>query len=635
MVASLMKWLPEPSEKDIDDARNLSRAKIDVGTLVRLSSVGWNAGGLRRLARYAASIRTSAEPKALERSNLQLVRVLMFCNATATHLVDAVVGTALRHGLLLDVMLAEYEEPEAFLSRNQATISTFAPDIAIVAFDVHAFALHPVLGDAEAADEAAGRAVARLSAVRDRLRLALQIPIIFQTIAPDPEESRLHIDRLVAGSHKDLVSRTNDMIARFARDSGDIVLDVAAIAGGVGFDNWASPRHWALAKFQFAPDMAPLYAEHLARLIALRFGKSRRVLVLDLDNTLWGGIVGDDGKENLVLGPGSPVGEAHRAIQKMAKSLRDRGVVLCVSSKNEEVVALDAFRTHPEMILVEADIAVFQVNWKDKAANLSALSQILNLGFDSFVFLDDNPAERAQVRFALPQVAVPELPSDVTEWVPVFQAACYFEATGFTREDRERAGYYRANAMRAAQLQSSGSQEDYLRSLAMEMDIAAFDVAGRKRITQLVAKSNQFNLTTKRYSEADVALIESDARRIALQIRLRDKFGDNGMISVLIADRSDTSLDIDTWLMSCRVLGRGVPEAVLDWLVLEARRSGKKLIRGTFVPTNKNMMVAEHYKDLGFDLVDRKADGTTHWQLSVETYSYKRPPIRIRDFVGG
>ena len=282
---------------------------------------------------------------------------------------------------------------------------------------------------------------------------------------------------------------------------------------------------------------------------------------------------------------------------------------------------------------MEEDIAVFQVNWKDKAANLSALSQILNLGLDSFVFLDDNPAERAQVRFALPQVAVPELPNDVTEWVPIFQAACYFEATGFTREDRQRAGYYRANAMRAAQLQSSGSQEDYLRSLAMEMDIAAFDAAGRKRITQLIAKSNQFNLTTKRYSEADVALIESDVRRIALQIRLRDTFGDNGMISVVVADRSDTSLDIDTWLMSCRVLGRGVPEAVLDWLVLEARRSGKKSVRGTFVPTNKNMMVAEHYRDLGFDLVDRKADGTTHWQLSAEAYSYKRPPIRIQDHV--
>ena len=261
----------------------------------------------------------------------------MFCNATATHLVDVLVGTGLRHGLLLDFMLAEYEEPEAFLLRNHASISSFAPDIAVVGFDVHAFALHPMLGDAEAADEAAGRAVARLGAVRDRLRAALQVPIIFHTITPDPDQSRLHIDRLITGSHKELVNRTNDMIARFAKDGGDIVLDVAAIAGAVGFDNWASPRHWALAKFQFAPDMAPLYAEHLARLVALRFGKSRRVLVLDLDNTLWGGIVGDDGKENLVLGPGSPAGEAHCAIQKMAKSLRDRGIVLCVSSKNEEV----------------------------------------------------------------------------------------------------------------------------------------------------------------------------------------------------------------------------------------------------------------------------------------------------------
>jgi FkbH-like protein len=628
MIKPLMKWLPQPNASDIDYSRNLSKKNIDVDSLVRLAQLDWDAGGLRRLAGYAARMRQSAEAG---RGNLHPVRALIFCNATAKHLTETLVGTGIRHGLLLDTMIAEYEEPEAFLVRNRESVIAFAPDIAIVALDVHAFALRPMLGDADAADEAAGRVVARLRAVRDQLRAALGKPVVFQTITPDPEQSRLHVDRFVPGSHKDLVNRTNAKIADFVGDSGELVLDVAAIAATVGLDNWTSARHWALAKYQFAPDMAPLYAEHLARLIGLRLGKSRRVLVLDLDNTLWGGIVGDDGKENLVLGPGSPVGEAHCAIQWMAKSLRERGIVLCVSSKNEESVALDAFRTHPEMVLDEQDIAVFQINWKDKAANLTALSQILNLGLDSFVFLDDNPAERAQIRFALPEVAVPELPNDVTEWLAVFQAACYFETTGFTQEDRERAGYYRANAMRAAQLQSSAGQEDYLRSLDMEMEIASFDAVGRKRIAQLIAKSNQFNLTTKRYSEADVAAAESDPKRIALQIRLRDIFGDNGMISVVIADRRENSLDIETWLMSCRVLGRGVPEAVLDWLVAEARRLGKRFIRGTFIPTKKNMMVAGHYRVLGFDLVDEKPDATTYWQLSVDGYRDKQPPIRVLD----
>jgi FkbH-like protein len=283
------------------------------------------------------------------------------------------------------------------------------------------------------------------------------------------------------------------------------------------------------------------------------------------------------------------------------------------------------------MVLVEGDIAVFQINWKDKVANLLALSQLLNLGLDSFVFLDDNPAERAHVQFSLPEVAVPELPSDVTEWLSVFQAACFFEATGFTQEDRERAGYYRANATRAALLQSSQGQDDYLRSLDMEMEIASFDAVGRKRIAQLIAKSNQFNLTTRRYSETEVAAAESDPLRIALQIRLRDVFGDNGIISVVVADCREDAIDVETWLMSCRVLGRGVPEAVLDWLVAEARRQGKSFVRGTFVPTKKNMMVADHYRSLGFDLLDQRPDATTSWQLRVEGYRNKRPPIRVVD----
>jgi FkbH-like protein len=634
MIKPLMKWLPQPKASDIDYSRNLSKEDIDVDGLMRLSHLDWDTSGLRRLARSVTRMRPSfAAGQFLGRFNLQPIRALIFCNATAQHLAETLVGTGIRHGMMLDTMIAEYEEPEVFLARNRESLAAFAPDIAIIATDVHAFALKPTLGDAAAADEAAERAVARLRVVREQLRAVLGTPVIFQTIIPDPEQSRLHVDRLIPGSHKDLVSRANTKIADFVRDSGDLILDVAAIAATVGFDNWASSRHWALAKYQFAPDMAPLYAEHLARLIGLRFGKSRRVLVLDLDNTLWGGIVGDDGKDNLVLGPGSPVGEAHRAIQQMAKSLRERGIVLCVSSKNEESVALDAFRTHPEMVLDEEHIAIFQINWKDKAANLLVLSQFLNLSLESFVFLDDNPAERAQVRFTLPEVAVPELPKDVTEWLGVFQAACYFETTGFTQEDRERGGYYRANAMRAAQLQSSAGQADYLRSLDMEMEIASFDAAGRKRIAQLMTKSNQFNLTTKRYSEADVAAAEVDPTRIALQIRLSDIFGDNGMISVVIADLGQNSLDIETWLMSCRVLGRGVPEAVLDWLVGKARRLGKPFIRGTYIPTKKNMMVADHYRGLGFSLMDQKPDATTYWQLSVASYGDKRPPIRIRDRV--
>lgn len=635
MLKRLMKWLPQPSSKDIDDLRDPSRVKDDIDLLVRLSRFDWDVSRLRRLGRLMTAASVSANSvEQLKRNNIQPVRLLMFSNATAKHLAESILGIGIRHGLLIDTLIVEYEEPEAYLARNWATVQSFAPDIVVLNIDAHAFALTPVLGNPESADEVAGRATDRIKRISKHLREAVGKTVILQTISTNPDQSRLHADRFIYGSHKDLINRVNTKIAGLARATGDLVLDVASVAENIGLENWFSPRYWAVAKYPFAPELAPLYAEHLCRLIAVSLGKSRRVLVLDLDNTLWGGVLGDDGKDHLVLGSGSPVGEAHRAVQTMAKSLRDRGIVLCVSSKNEESVALDAFRTHPEMVLSDADIAVFQINWKDKAANIAALADILNLGLDSFVFLDDNPAERAQVRFALPDVAVPELPKDVTEWLAVFQAACYFEVTGYTQEDRERADYYRANAKRSAQIQSFAGHGDYLKSLNMEMIVRPFDRAGRKRITQLIAKSNQFNLTTKRYSEVEVAATESDPSLVTLQVRLSDIFGDNGMISVVIANLADEALEIDTWLMSCRVLGRGVEEAVLDWLVGTARRIGKSLIKGVHIPTKKNMMVADHYKKLGFSFICEESDGTTHWQLAVDEYHDKKPPIRTLEMPG-
>ncbi len=624
----MMRWLPQPTASDIELSRSLVGS--GVADLVRLAQHEWDAGGLRRLATCLAGIQSLDG----QSSGLQPVRVLLLSNSTSRHLKETLIGTGLRHGLRVDVMISEYEDPEVSLERDRDGIGTFNPDIVVLAMDVHAFGLRAAPGNPEAAVAITNRAIDRLRAIRESIRSSLKKPVIFQTLTPDPAHVRLHVDRLIPGSHADLVGRVNAGLSDFVRTSGDLLLDVAMLSERVGQENWNSARHWALAKYPFAPEYAPLYAEHLVRLIALRFGKSRRVLVLDLDNTVWGGTVGDDGKENLLLGPGSPVGEAHCALQAMAKELRDRGIVLCVSSKNEESVALDAFRTHPEMVLVEEDIAVFQINWTDKAANLQALSDILNLGLDSFVFLDDNPAERAQIRFALPQVAVPELPKDVTKWIPVFQSACYFETTGFTAEDCERASYYRADARRTAQLKSFARQEDYLQSLEMELQIKPFDAIGRKRIAQLIAKSNQFNLTTRRYSEADVASAEADSRRITLQMRLSDVFGDNGMIGVIIADIGADAIEIDTWLMSCRVLGRGVPEATLDWLVARTRQLGKRFVRGVYIPTQKNMMVADHYRNLGFELTSERPGGETAWELAVDTYQDKKPPIRIRDAVG-
>nr|WP_256467821.1 HAD-IIIC family phosphatase [Bradyrhizobium sp. 62] len=359
-------------------------------------------------------------------------------------------------------------------------------------------------------------------------------------------------------------------------------------------------------------------------------GRSRRVLVLDLDNTMWGGIVGDDGIEGLELGNGSALGEAHSALQRMALSLKERGIILCVSSKNDEAIALDAFRNHPEMILKEDDIVAFRVNWEDKAANIKAIADALDLGLDSFVFLDDNPAERKRVRDALPAVAVPELPEDPSDWLPVFQAAGYFEQAGFSKEDQLRAGFNKANALRAAQLERIGDHNDYLRSLGMTLSIAPFDGAGRKRIAQLISKSNQFNLTTRRYSDAEIAALESRLDVFTIQARLEDIFGDNGMISTVICRRTGQAWEVDSWIMSCRVLGRRVEEAILQYLVEQARLRGISAITGRYIPTAKNGLVRDHFSRLGFVQAGTQEDGETTWRLFIDDYVHKNLPLSVR-----
>jgi FkbH-like protein len=280
------------------------------------------------------------------------------------------------------------------------------------------------------------------------------------------------------------------------------------------------------------------------------------------------------------------------------------------------------------MILKEDDIVAFRVNWDDKAANIKLIADQIDLGLESFVFLDDNPAELKRVRDALPAVAVPELPEDPSEWLAVFQAAGYFEQTSFSREDQLRAGFYKANALRAAQMERIGNHDDYLRSLGMTLSIAPFDAAGRKRIAQLIAKSNQFNLTTRRYSEAEIAALQSDPDALTIQARLEDIFGDNGMISAVICRQTGPRLEVDTWIMSCRVLGRRVEETILQYMVEQARLKGVTEIIGRYVPTARNGLVRDHFEKLGFVQIEARNEGTT-WRLSVGGYGEKDLPLKV------
>jgi FkbH-like protein len=314
----------------------------------------------------------------------------------------------------------------------------------------------------------------------------------------------------------------------------------------------------------------------------------------------------------------------------MALDLRQRGIVLAVSSKNADEVAREPFEKHPEMLLKLDHIAVFQANWEDKAANIQAIAEELSLGLDAMVFLDDNPVERGLVRQLLPQVAVPELPEEPAWYARTLAAAGYFEAVAVVNEDLQRAGFYMDNARRANLQKQAGDIDAYLASLDMTIAFQPFDATGRARIVQLINKSNQYNLTTRRYTEPEVIDAEIDPQVFTLQVRLADIFGDNGMISVVICRPGEPGAgEIDTWLMSCRVLGRKVEHMVLRELLQHARHAGIHKLFGTYIPTGRNKLVIHHYSKLGFTKVAEEGSGLTRWELVVGGFDPESAPMRI------
>jgi FkbH-like protein len=354
------------------------------------------------------------------------------------------------------------------------------------------------------------------------------------------------------------------------------------------------------------------------------------VLILDLDNTVWGGVIGDDGLEGIHVAQGDARGEAHLAVQRLALDLRLRGIVLAVSSKNTDEVAREPFEKHPEMLLKLEHLAVFQANWNDKATNIQAIADELSLGLDSMVFLDDNPVERGLVRKLLPQVRVPELPEDAAYYARTLAAAGYFEAAAFAGEDLKRAGFYQDNAKRANLQKQIGGVDAYLASLDMTITFQPFDATGRARIVQLINKSNQYNLTTRRYTDPEVTEAENDPDVFTLQVRLGDIFGDNGMISVVICRQEEAGVwEIDTWLMSCRVLGRKVEQMVLREVLEHARAAGIEKLSGTYRPTDRNKLVVDHYAKLGFAKVEEHASGFTRWELQVREADTQGAPMKV------
>ena len=553
------------------------------------------------------------------------MRMAILASHTVDHLLPAIRVAGLHRRLALSTWLAPYGQYRQALLAGNAELDAFAPQVILLALDAQDAPLQLPLHASEPEVTAAVEArVDELRLLWRRARERHAAQVVQQTLVPASPPVFGSYEGLVPAAPHAVIESLNAGIRAAARHDGVLLLDLAwQAAQGSHGQGIADPVRWHQAKQLVSPTFAPVYGDWLARIAAGVAGLSRKCLVLDLDNTLWGGVIGDDGLDGIRLGQGDPTGEAYLAFQRYAGLLGQRGIILAVCSKNDAAVAEAGF-AHPEMALRRADISAFVANWDDKAGNLRRIAATLNIGLDSLVFVDDNPAERDIVRRELPELAVPELPEDVAGYPACLAAAGYFEAVSFTLDDAARGRSYALNAERQAALGESTDIAGYLRGLDMTLAAAPVGKAELPRVTQLINKTNQFNLTTRRYTEAEVEQLASDPQSLALALRLCDKFGDNGLISVLLARPDaglpDDELLIDTWLMSCRVLGRQVEEAVLGVLAAAAEQRGKKALVGEYRATPRNGIVAGHYQRLGF--VARQspygaAPDSTFWRYAL------------------
>lgn len=419
------------------------------------------------------------------------------------------------------------------------------------------------------------------------------------------------------------VAEMNLRFAEYAQTHKNFFIhDLQGLSARLGLDKWHNRFQYYAYKFAMNYDVMPDVALNLSKIIRAILGKNKKCLVLDLDNTLWGGVIGDDGVENIQIGHETPAAEAFTEFQSYVLNLKKRGIILAVCSKNDEEIAKSGF-SHPDSVLHVEDFAAFYANWLPKNENLRGIAEELNIGTDSFVFIDDNPAERQIVRDTMPEVAVPEVnPDDIFSYIRAIEGAGYFEPVTISDDDLKRNDNYRENKQRQILESTAKSYDEFLKSLNMHAEIDSFKPIYFDRIAQLTNKTNQFNLTTRRFTRADIENFANDSRYITLYGRLSDKFGDNGLISVVIGEKINDELHIILWLMSCRVLKRDMEFAMLDELV--KRCAGCKKIVGYYFPTNKNKMVAELYKTFGFTQIDENI-----WELPIENYVAKNKFIEI------
>ena len=568
-------------------------------------------------------MKTLRELKKLAKIELDVPRIkVALLGDTATQLlVTAIKGEAVDRGINLDLYEGEYSQVERQLMDPTSDLYEFDADIIIVFQSTHKLGEYHSSLSMENQVLLAEERLSFIASLCENPSFANKKLIYFNY--PEIEDTVFgSYANKVESSFSYQVRKLNFELMNLARQYPNLfICDIAGLQNLFGRQFMFAPNVYMTTEMVLSVNALPYVASRVVDIMAAIKGQFKKCLILDLDNTVWGGVIGDDGLEGIELGHGLGIGKAFTEFQMWIKKLKQRGIIICVASKNNEETAKEPFEKHPDMILKLDDIAVFQANWETKVDNIRTIQGILNIGFDSMVFLDDNPFERNMVRENIPSITVPELPEDPAMYLEYLYSLNLFETASYSNADKDRTKQYQVEAKRVSLSKTFTNEADFLKSLNMISTVSGFTRFNTPRVAQLSQRSNQFNLRTIRYTEADIESMAQDPNVIDLSFTLEDKFGDNGLIAVIIMKKqNEETLFVDTWFMSCRVLKRGMENFTLNTMVECAKAKGFKRIIGEYIPTPKNKMVEQHYPNLGFSKIESESN---KYLLDLLSYSPK------------
>lgn len=551
-------------------------------------------------------------------SALPRYKAALLGDCATQHLATALKGYAYEEGIALELFDADYNQIEAQTLDPASELYAFAPQAVI--FCLCTEKLYEAYCECEDRANFAASTYERIRGYWERVNARLHASVLQFTFAETDDNVFGNYALKEETSFYCQVKKLNCLLSDGFRAVKNVYpVDADGVCRRMGLERFRDPKLYAIAKMPFSMETLPRLAFEAVSVVKALIGRFKKCVILDLDNTLWGGVIGDDGLEGIQIGELGQ-GHAFSELQRWLKELRKRGVILCVCSKNNEDTAKEPFEKHPEMVLRMEDISLFVANWEDKASNVRYIQKTINIGMDSIVFLDDNPFERNLVR-TIEGITVPELPADPAEYLSYLQGLDLFETASFSAADRDRTAQYRAEVGRIRLQEQFTSFDDYLRGLEMVATVRPFEPFQYPRIAQLTQRSNQFNLRTVRYTEAEIEQIASDDRYITRYFMLKDKFGDHGLISVVILEKRERELFVHEWLMSCRVLKRGMEEFIADKIVEIAKENGFEAVIGEYLRTPKNAMVEKLYERLGFaDRGDNTFVAETAGYVGHKTY---------------